>query len=146
MMKKWLHTLKQKYPALWQLAGFCIVGASGLLVNLAAYYLFLAFHVDKQVANAAGFIASTAYAYLMNFVFVFQTRHISKKIAAVKFFAMYLVLYLFSAWLVHVFADVLHISLLLVPILNSIAITPPSFLGSKFWVFPEKRGHGAGAH
>lgn len=134
-LKKW----KQKNPTLYQLAGFCLVGASGLLVMLAAYYLFLAFHADKQIANLAGFTASTAYAYLMNFVFVFQAKTVPPKKAAVKFFALYIALYIFSAYMVHVFTDLLHISVLLVPILNSMLITPPSFLGSKYWVFRIKQ-------
>lgn len=130
---------KRRYPTLVQLAGFCIVGASGLLVMLLAYYIFLAFHADKQVANAAGFIASTIYAYLMNFVFVFQAKSVPPKRAAVKFFALYIALYFLTAYMVHVWSDILHISLVLVPILNSILITPPSFLGSKYWVFRKKQ-------
>ncbi|ADU25844.1 GtrA family protein [Ethanoligenens harbinense] len=136
--KKIVSAFRKRYPTLYQLAGFCAVGASGLLVMMAAYYLFLAFHADKQVANLAGFSASTAYAYLMNFVFVFQAKTVPPKRAAVKFFALYIALYFFSAYMVHVFTDLLHISVLLIPILNSILITPPSFLGSKYWVFREK--------
>lgn len=136
--RKMWSAFRQHYPTLFQLAGFCAVGASGLLVMMAAYYLFLAFHADKQVANLAGFSASTAYAYLMNFVFVFRAKTVPPKRAAIKFFALYIVLYFFSAYMVHVFTDLLHISVLLIPILNSILITPPSFLGSKYWVFREK--------
>ncbi|MFT8887531.1 MAG: GtrA family protein [Ethanoligenens sp.] len=139
IIKKLLFAVKQRYPAFYQLVGFCVVGASGLLVMLAAYYLTLAFHADKQVANLIGFASSTAYAYLMNFVFVFQAKTVPPKRAAVKFFALYIVLYIFSAYMVHVFTDLLHISVLLVPVLNSILITPPSFLGSKYWVFREKK-------
>lgn len=138
-IKQALFKFRQKYPTVYQLVGFCIVGASGLLVMMAAYYLFLAFHADKQIANLAGFTASTIYAYLMNFVFVFQAKTVPPKSAAVKFFALYAILYFFSAYMVHVFTDVLHLSVLLIPILNSILITPPSFLGSKYWVFREKK-------
>ena len=138
-LKKFLATIKKRFPTLWQFAGFSIVGTSGLAIMLVTYYVCIWLGLSKQIANFAGFFTSTAYSYLLNFVFVFNTKGVKHKGAAVKFFVLYLILYFFSAFLIYLVVDVLHISELIAPLINSVIITPPSFLGSKYWVFKEKK-------
>ena len=138
-IKKNLAALKLKYPSLYQFAIFCVVGTSGLAIMLITYYLFLWVGLNKQVANMAGFFMSTAYSYVLDFVFVFDSKGTKHKGAATKFFILYFVLYLYSAFLIYFIVDVLKISELIVPVINAILITPPSFLGSKFWVFRKKK-------
>lgn len=136
-IRRLIRRVKEKYPFIYQFAGFTLVGTSGLAVMLVTYYVFLWIGFSKQIANFAGFFASTAYSYLLNFVWVFDGKAHARN-SAVKFFTLYFLLYLFSAWLLHVIVDILHISEYLAPFINAMAITPPSFLGSKYWVFRGK--------
>lgn len=133
----WLAGVKRRFPFLYQLAGFCIVGSSGLAIMLAGYYLCLWLGVQVQIANLVGYFLSTVYSYLLDFVFVFDSKGKPDKGSAAKFFFLYLVLYFYSAFLVYLLVDVCHINKLIVPILNAMLMTPPSFLASKYWVFPQ---------
>ena len=141
-IKEKLNGFKEKHPALFQFIGFGIVGTSGLLFMLVTYYIFIYLKFDPQVANFAGFITSTACVYYLNFVYVFHGKGKVEKGSAFKFFFLYLILYFMSAYFVYLMVDVMHISKLLTPIINSILITPPSFLGSKYWVFKKTKVRG----
>lgn len=141
-IRRRVRQFKEQYPLIYQFAGFTLVGTSGLAVMLLTYYTFLWLGFSKQIANFAGFFTSTAYSYLLNFVWVFNGKAHSRN-SALKFFTLYFLLYLFSAWLLHIIVDILHISEYLAPFINAMMITPPSFLGSKYWVFRGERGRKA---
>lgn len=139
--KKLINVFKQKYPVLFQLIAFCIVGASGLAVMLLTYYLLIWLRLNVQIANLAGYFMSTVYSYLLDFVFVFGAKKEIQKGSALKFFILYGALYFYSAFLIYLIVDVLHINKLIAPVINAMLITPPSFIGSKYWVFKKHKNH-----
>ncbi|MDR3551500.1 MAG: GtrA family protein [Clostridia bacterium] len=139
-IKRLLNAFKRKYPALYQFISFGLVGTSALLVLLGAYDVVIWIGLNTQIANFVGFFLSTAYQYLMNFVFFFKGKEAPHRGAALKFFALYIALYFLSAFLIYLFVGVLHVSKWIAPIFNSLLITPPSFLGSKYWVFRKPKG------
>jgi putative flippase GtrA len=137
--KKSINALKQRYPLFFQLTFFCIVGTSGLAVMLITYYLFIWMRLNVQLANLAGYFMSTVYSYLLDFVFVFGAKGTINKGSAAKFFLLYFILYFYSAFLIYLIIDVLHINELIAPVINAMLITPPSFLFSKYWVFKKAK-------
>lgn len=140
-----LRRFESRHTALYQFVGFSLVGSSALLVMLAGYYICVGLGLPVQLANLIGYILCTAYSYLLNFVFVFRGEPGTKRSAAVKFFALYLLLYVVTWFLVEwvVTRDGWGLGYqtarLLSPVINSTMITLPSFLASKFWVFRRRK-------
>lgn len=137
-MAQWFKKMKERHKAIFQLIGFSLVGTSALLVLFMFYSAGVLLGFSTQVSNLIGYAASTVYSYLLNFVFVFNGKKNAKNDSALRFFVLYIILYGFTAFLVWVYGE-LHINKWLTPFLNSALITLPSFLGTKYWVFPKEK-------
>jgi putative flippase GtrA len=122
-------------PHNWvQLAKFCVVGASGYVVNLAVFALLLDAGLHYSVAAACSFLVSVTNNYMWNRLWTFrhQRGHVAYQglrflvVALVALAANELILAGFVALgLGKVVAQAIAIAL----------VTPINFIGNKLWSF-----------
>ncbi|WP_338846370.1 GtrA family protein [Massilia sp. W12] len=112
--------------ALWQrhrqFLLYCICGGSGVVAHYAVY-LLLCLALDKQVANAAGYLAGTLLSFALNRVFTFNLRDRTAQRLA-QFLITAGAGYLASALLLGVLVDVLHMDkrFALIPVLPLVVL------------------------
>ncbi|HEX9976254.1 MAG TPA: glycosyltransferase family 2 protein [Dehalococcoidales bacterium] len=76
---KHLYSLMRRAGELVRFLKFCVVGASGVLVNLGSYWLITRFlHLNQFAALAISFEASVVSNFLFNNFFTFSDRRVSK--------------------------------------------------------------------
>jgi putative flippase GtrA len=124
-----------KAPHNWvQLAKFCLVGASGYVVNLAVYALLVDAGLHYSVAAACSFLVAVTNNYTWNRLWTFrhQRGHVAYQglrflaVALAALVANELILAaLISAGLGKVVAQAIAIVL----------VTPINFVGNKLWSF-----------
>jgi len=122
-------------PHNWvQLAKFCVVGASGYVVNLAVFALLLDAGLHYSVAAACSFLVAVTNNYMWNRLWTFrhQRGHVAYQglrflvVALVALAANELILAGFVALgLGKVVAQAIAIAL----------VTPINFIGNKLWSF-----------
>ena len=62
------------YPALLKFIKFCIVGASGMIIDFGVTYLLKeVIKVNRYIASSAGFILAASSNFLLNRVWTFQS-------------------------------------------------------------------------
>lgn len=76
---KHLYSLMRRKGELVRFLKFCLVGGSGVGVNLGSYWLLTRFlHLNRFTALAIGFEASVVSNFLLNNFFTFSDRRVSK--------------------------------------------------------------------
>ena len=122
-------------PSNWfELVRYCVVGASGYVVNLAAFYL-LDGRMTYLVAFAIAFVIAATSNFAWNRVWTFRVNHgvphhQYARFLSVSALALCIdlgVLYALVEW-----AGIGHVPAAAVAILIA---TPVSFVGNKFWSF-----------
>ena len=117
-----------------QLFAFCVVGASGYVVNLAVYSALLLLALDYRLAACGAFAVAVANNYAWNRAWTFDARGRALVPQAARFFAVSLL--------------GLGVSLALLSLLVAMGVaelpaqagaivlaTPVSFIGNKVWSF-----------
>jgi putative flippase GtrA len=127
-------------PTARQLVRFCVVGASGYVINLAVYAALLAAGVHYAAAAAGSFLVAASSNYALNRQWTFdakQERLASQSLRALAVSGMSLgANQLCLLTLVAVGAD--HLAAQAVAILF---VTPFSFVANKLWAFGAARNH-----
>ena len=129
-------TAALRKPHNWvQLFKFCIVGASGYVVNLAVYTLLLKEAGLHYVAAATGsFLVAASWNYWWNRTWTFRAQRGSFRIQGMRFFIVSATVYganvgvlaaLVSSGLGKIVSQAIAIVL----------VTPLNFLGNKLWSF-----------
>ena len=118
---------------------FCIIGASNTLIAYIAFLFVLKFTGELFWANFAGYVFSTVNSFLWNNAWVFKKRDNEKRspwIVLIKMFIMYAFTgIVLNYFLLLLWINVLGISEIVAPMINSIIGIPINFLVSKFWCF-----------
>jgi putative flippase GtrA len=123
-------------PTARQFTRFCVVGASGYAVNLAAYTLLLAGGLHYLAAATVSFLIAATSNYVWNRLWTFratQTRMLSQSLRAIGVSALSLganqifLLALVGGGAGHLPGQALAILL----------VTPFSFVANKLWAFAE---------
>jgi putative flippase GtrA len=117
-----------------QLLAFCVVGASGYVVNLAVYTLLLTLGVAFVVSAVGSFVVAVANNYTLNRLITFRDR----RGCVVRQGARYL-----SVSVVALAANIAVLTALVwagvgeVPAQGAaiVVVTPVSFLGNRLWSF-----------
>lgn len=127
--------LELRRTASWlQLLSFCLVGASGYVVNLAVYAALRALGAGFVAAAVGSFAVAVGNNYTLNRVVTFRDRRASVAVQGARYLSVSLFglagnLLLLTAlvWggVGEMWAQAMAIVL----------ITPVSFLGNKFWSF-----------
>jgi putative flippase GtrA len=133
-----LHSRRGLSPTSRQLVRFCVVGASGYIVNLAVYAALLAAGVHYVAAATGSFLVAAFSNYVLNRRWTFdakQERLASQGLRALAVSGVSLgANQLCLLALVAVDAD--HLGAQAVAIL---LVTPFSFVANKLWAFGESR-------
>ena len=130
-----IRALRQ--PRHWfQLLRFCVVGASGYVVNLAVFFLFTEpLGTDHRSAAVAAFAVAVTNNFVWNRRWTFDARDGHAGFQAARFLAVSVAAFLFSLVILEllvVAADVPELSAQAVAI---VCATPLSFLGNRLWSF-----------
>jgi len=124
-------------PRHWfQLLRFCVVGASGYVVNLAVFFAFVVpLGTGHRSAAVAAFLVAVSNNFVWNRRWTFDARAGHAGFQAARFLAVSVVAFLFSLAILEllvVFADTPEIAAQAVAIVSA---TPLSFVGNRLWSF-----------
>lgn len=131
-----------------QVIKFCIVGVGNTIVAYVAYLSALKITGYLFVANFLGFFFSTINSFLWNNVWVFKKKEDEKRnpwIALLKMFMMYAFTgIVLNYFLLLLWVNILGISDVIAPLINSVLGIPINFLISKLWCFKSKKKDAGG--
>lgn len=124
-------------PANWlQLIRFGLVGASGFVVNLGVYALFVhVLGIPYQVAAVGSWLVAVLNNFLLNRHWTFDASAGRFHFQAIRFFVVSLVAFLFGLVLLTLFVEVGGMAKVPAQAIAIIASMPLNFLGNKLWSF-----------
>jgi dolichol-phosphate mannosyltransferase len=124
-------------PHNWaQLARFCVVGASGYVVNLAVYTLLLkaaGFHY--LLAATCSFLVAVTNNYTWNRLWTFrgQRGHIAYQ--GLRFLLVSTVALVANLVVLRLLVEELDVAKVLAQAIAIVLVTPLNFVGNKLWSF-----------
>jgi putative flippase GtrA len=132
------HALRQRHN--WtQLAKFCVVGASGYVVNLAVYAALLKgadFHYIP--AATCSFVVAVTNNYLWNRLWTFRHNRGHFAFQGLRFFVVAVIAYLGN---LAILAALVAFGLgeIVSQAIAIVLVTPANFIGNKLWSFRRHR-------
>jgi putative flippase GtrA len=128
------HALRQRHN--WaQLAKFCVVGASGYVVNLAVYTALLdGANLDYRLAATGSFVVAVMNNYLWNRLWTFAHARGSFAFQGLRFFVVALVAYVGNLAILTVLVE-LGLGEIVSQAIAIVLVTPANFIGNKLWSF-----------
>ena len=120
----------------WQLARFCMVGASGYVVNLCVFAACVGMlDLHHLVAATVAFVAAVTNNFWWNRLWTFRARGGHAGFQAARFFTVSVVAFLFAAAVLEVLVSVAGVAELPAQAISIIVATPLNFIGNKMWSF-----------
>lgn len=125
-----------RHPANWvQLAKFCVVGASGYLVNLAVYSILLkGAGLHYLAAGACSFAVAAASNYFWNRHWTFRRQRGHVYYQGIRFLIVSLVALGANLIILHLLV-VAGIDKIPAQAIAIVLVTPLNFIGNKLWSF-----------
>jgi dolichol-phosphate mannosyltransferase len=120
-----------------QFLRFCVVGASGYLVNIGAFALALALSFEHLMAVAAGFAVAMASNFYFNRHWTFASCHRGLARQATRFFMLSVAACQIADTILVLLIGIAGLSAMAAQPASVMAATPLSFLGSRNWSFKE---------
>jgi putative flippase GtrA len=124
-------------PHNWlQLMKFCAVGASGYVVNLCVFALFVGpLDAHHLVAATAAFAVAVTNNFWWNRHWTFRARGGRAGFQAARFFTVSVAAFIFAAAILELLVSVVGVAELPAQAISIIAATPLNFIGNKMWSF-----------
>jgi dolichol-phosphate mannosyltransferase len=122
----------------WELTRFCLVGASGYVVNLTIYELLICARLHYLLAAAGSFAVAVVNNYSWNRLWTFRSRRGNVYDQGLRFLVVSLCSLGANLAVLHALVD-LHADKLGAQAMAIVLVTPLNFLGSKFWAFARPR-------
>jgi putative flippase GtrA len=118
-----------------QLLKFCVVGASGYVVNLAVYSLLLnGANLHYAPAATCSFVVAATSNYTLNRLWTFRAQRGHVGVQGARFFVVSTLVYLANlallSFLVHV-----GVGKIVAQAVAIVLVTPLNFIGNKLWSF-----------
>lgn len=134
--KHFFKSITDKQAELFlQIIKFCMVGVVNTAVSYGVTIFCLFLGLDLLICNAIAFIISTACAFFLNYIFVFQPRLCWYK-GLIKSYCSYAFTGIgLNSVLLYILSDLLKVSEFLSPLLVLIVTIPCNFLLNKLWAF-----------
>jgi dolichol-phosphate mannosyltransferase len=128
------HALRQRHN--WtQLAKFCVVGASGYIVNLAVYTALLnGADLDYRLAATGSFVVAVTSNYLWNRLWTFRHARGHFAFQGLRFFVVALLAYAGNLAILTLLVE-LGLGEIVSQAIAIVLVTPANFIGNKLWSF-----------
>jgi putative flippase GtrA len=128
------YALRQRHN--WtQLAKFCVVGASGYVVNLAVYTALLnGANLHYRLAATGSFVVAVTNNYLWNRLWTFKHSRGHFGFQALRFFIVALIAYVGNLVILSVLVEV-GVGKIVSQAIAIVLVTPANFIGNKLWSF-----------
>src|SRR5919109_3125338 len=128
------HALRQRHN--WtQLAKFCVVGASGYVVNLAVYALLLnGANLHYRLAATGSFVVAVTNNYLWNRLWTFRHSRGHFGFQGLRFFVVALLAYGGNLLILTALVE-LGVGEIVSQAIAIVLVTPANFIGNKLWSF-----------
>ena len=118
-----------------QLAKFCIVGASGYVVNLAVYALLLDWaDLHYRLAATGSFLVAVTNNYTWNRVWTFRHQRGHMGYQGLRFLIVSLAVYAANLLLLTLLVEA-GLGKIVSQAIAVVLVTPLNFLGNKLWSF-----------
>ncbi|SRR5712691_1101211 len=132
------HALRQRHN--WeQLAKFCIVGASGYVVNLLVYTALLdGANLHYRSAATGSFLVAVTNNYLWNRIWTFRHRRGHFAHQGLRFLVVSLIVYVGNLAILTLLVE-LGSGKIVSQAIAIVLVTPANFVGNKLWSFRRKR-------
>src|SRR6478609_5605736 len=129
------HGLRR--PHNWfQLVRFVCVGASGYVVNLAVFAVFVhLLSVDYRLAATAAFLVAVTNNFVWNRHWTFDARGGHAGFQAARFFAVSVAAFVFNLIALELLVSVANLPEVPAQAIAIVLATPVSFAGNKLWSF-----------
>jgi putative flippase GtrA len=122
-----------------QLAQFCIVGATGYLVNLAVYAVLLDVVGLHYISAAVGsFLVAVTSNYTWNRLWTFRAQRGGVAYQGMRFFIVSTVALLANLAVLHTLVT-LGLGEFVAQAIAIVLVTPVNFVGNKLWSFGPRR-------
>ena len=128
------HALRQRHN--WtQLAKFCVVGASGYVVNLAVYAALLdGANLHYLLAATCSFVVAVTNNYLWNRYWTFRHARGHFAFQGLRFFTVALIAYAGNLVILKLLVE-LGLGKIVAQAIAIVLVTPANFIGNKLWSF-----------
>jgi putative flippase GtrA len=135
---RFTHALRQRHN--WeQLAKFCVVGASGYVVNLLVYTALLdGADWHYRLAATGSFLVAVTNNYLLNRLWTFRHRRGHFGHQGLRFFIVSVVVYAGNLVILSVLVE-LGLGKIVSQAIAIVLVTPANFIGNKLWSFRRHR-------
>jgi putative flippase GtrA len=118
-----------------QLAKFCLVGASGYVVNLAVYAVLLDWaDLHYRLAATGSFLVAVTNNYTWNRVWTFRHQRGHVGYQGLRFLIVSAAVYVANLLLLTVFVEA-GLGKIVSQAIAIVLVTPLNFLGNKLWSF-----------
>jgi dolichol-phosphate mannosyltransferase len=121
-----------------QLVRFCVVGASGYVVNLAIYALLIRADLHFLLAAVGSFAVAVVNNYSWNRLWTFRSQRGGVYDQGLRFLVVSLGSLAADLALLHALVS-LHADKLIAQASAIVLVTPLNFFGSKLWAFAQPR-------
>jgi dolichol-phosphate mannosyltransferase len=124
-------------PQNWaQLARFCVVGASGYVVNLAVYTLLLkAAGLHYLLAATCSFLVAVTNNYTWNRLWTFRGQRGHFAYQGLRFLIVSTVALAANLVILRLLVEELDLAKVLAQAIAIVLVTPLNFVGNKLWSF-----------
>lgn len=128
------HALRQRHN--WeQLAKFCVVGATGYVVNLLVYVALLdGANLHYRIAATGSFLVAVTNNYLLNRLWTFRHHRGHFAYQGMRFLVVSLVVYGGNLLILTVLVE-FGVGKIVSQAIAIVLVTPANFLGNKLWSF-----------
>jgi putative flippase GtrA len=121
-----------------QLLKFCVVGASGYVVNLAVYTLLLDVAGFNYISAAVGsFLVAVTNNYSLNRVWTFRAHRGGVAYQGMRFLVVSTIALLANLAVLH-FLVTLGLGEVVAQAIAIVLVTPVNFVGNKLWSFGKR--------
>jgi len=119
-----------------QLAQFCVVGATGYVVNLAVYTLLLkAGDVHYLLAATGSFLVAVTSNYTWNRLWTFRGERGHVAYQGLRFLVVSTIALAANLVILHLLVDSFDVGKVLAQAIAIVLVTPWNFVGNKLWSF-----------
>jgi putative flippase GtrA len=119
-----------------QLVKFCLVGASGYVVNLTVFALAVeVFGLHHLIGATAAFVVAVTNNFAWNRHWTFRARGGHAGFQAARFFAVSVAAFLVAAVILEVLVTGFGVPEVVAQAVSVVMATPLNFIGNKMWSF-----------